>query len=471
VLVRALPVLFAGMPAVLVAAAVPGPAGLVGALAVLAGLGLLAGRVRARREEELGRWLDALARGERPSRPEGFDAWIDRLVAAPVLGLVRDLARTRRRLVELREALAQLVEGIPDPVLFVDSRFDVVHANQAARQRFALTDASRVPLFLLFRDPGLHAAVEDLLERRGVRELDIAPPDDPMRRYHARVAALHLPESGERGVVLVLREIGEQLAIERMRSDFVANVSHELRTPVSALLAAVETLLGPARGDPQAREEFLALIEREARRMARLVDDLLQLSRIEATVPQPPTTPCDLRAVVERVIAELRLQAEKGGVELVAEMPDRLPQIVADSEQLHQLVANLVDNAIRHGGEGGRVEVRLVPFDRAPLQAGLLAGRPAVAICVRDFGPGIAPEHIPRLTERFYRVDRARSRASGGTGLGLAIVKHVLRRHRGHLAIDSEPGRGSTFCAFLPLTGLVATNRSGNEGPEHGAGS
>ncbi|GBD41958.1 Alkaline phosphatase synthesis sensor protein PhoR [bacterium HR39] len=465
-LLRSLPVAAAGLPAVLAVALFGGTRGFVLALPVLAGLSLLAGWIRARRELELGAWLAGLAQGERPPRPEGFDEWIDRLVAAPVLRLARELIRSRRRLSELREALSQMVEGLPDPILFVDAHFEVAHANAAARARFApdLAEERRVPLFLLFRDPELHAAVEELLARRGVRELDLALPGDPVRRYHARVASLHLPDSGERGVVLVLREIGEQLAIERMRSDFVANASHELRTPISALLAAVETLKGPARDDPKAREEFLELVEREVRRMARLVDDLLQLSRIEASVPEPPTTPCDLVPLVERVMAELRPQAEKAGVEPVVDMPEPLPELVADPEQIHQLLANLVDNAIRHGGSGGRVEVRVSVFDRAPPEAGPLAGRPAVALCVRDWGPGIPAEHIPRLTERFYRVDRARSRASGGTGLGLAIVKHVLRRHRGHLAVDSEPGRGSTFCAFLPLVRPAAEERPGDGG-------
>ncbi len=454
-----------GLPALLAAAALGGGSGAGVGLVVLVAAALVSGWRRARQETELAAWLAELARGRRSPRPEGFDDWTDRHIAAPVLQLVRAHARARRRRRDLQTALADIVEAFPDPVLFVDPEFRVVHANSTARRRFELADERPVALFLLLRDPALSGAIAAVLRERTAQTVDVAPPGDPLRRYHARIAPLVLPDAGARGVILVLREISEQVAIERMRSDFVANASHELRTPLAAVLAAIETLRGPARDDAAARGEFLALMEREVRRMVRLVDDLLSLSRIEATVPQPPTERVDPRAVVQRVVEELRPLAERAGVTLEVRLPPTLPALVADAEQLHQLLANLVDNAIKYGGEGGRVEVVAEVHPRAPAEAGPLAGRPALALAVRDHGPGIAAEHLPRLTERFYRVDKARSREAGGTGLGLAIVKHVLRRHQGHLAIDSAPGRGSRFCAWLPLADRGA---GGEEAPTAG---
>ncbi len=429
-----------------------GAGGLATGVAVLAAAAAVAGWRRARREAELAHWLEELARGRRGPRPEGFDEWTDRRVAAPVLQLVRARTRERRRRRDLQAALADMVEAFPDPVLFVDPEFRVVFANATARRHFDLPDDGRpLPLFLLLRDPALSAAMEAVLRERRAQTVDVAPPGDPVRRYHARIAPLVLPDAGAHGVVVVLREISEQMAIERMRADFVANASHELRTPLAALRAAVETLRGPARDDPAAREEFLALMERELARTVRLVDDLLSLSRIEATVAQPPVERIDPGRLVERVVAEFRPLAERAGIALEVRCPEGVPEITGDPEQLHQLLANLVDNALKYGGEGGRVEIGLAVHEAAPPEAGPLAGAPALALWVRDFGPGIPPEHVPRLTERFYRVDEARSREAGGTGLGLSIVKHVLRRHQGHLAIDSAPGRGSRFCAWLPL--------------------
>jgi two-component system phosphate regulon sensor histidine kinase PhoR len=188
----------------------------------------------------------------------------------------------------------------------------------------------------------------------------------------------------------------------------------------------------------------------EAARMTRLVDDLLALSQIEFAARQPPAERCEPKALLEQVVERMYAVAAPGRVRLEVSIPSALPEIVADPDQLHQLFANLIDNAIKDGGEGKTVWVDAAEIEAAPPDAGPVAGRPAVRVSVRDQGPGIAKEHIPRLTERFYRVDSARSRKLRGTGLGLAIVKHILRRHQGHLAIDSEPGHGSSFIIFLP---------------------
>jgi two-component system phosphate regulon sensor histidine kinase PhoR len=195
---------------------------------------------------------------------------------------------------------------------------------------------------------------------------------------------------------------------------------------------------------------FLELLAGEAARMTRLVDDLLSLARIELAARQPPTERCEPKALLEQVIERMYAVAAGAKVRLVASIPADLPLIVCDLDQLHQLFLNLIDNAIKYGGEGQMVRITAEAVAAAPAAAGPVAGRPCVRVTVQDEGPGIAREHIPRLTERFYRVDSARSRKLRGTGLGLAIVKHILRRHQGHLTIESELGHGSTFAVLLP---------------------
>jgi two-component system phosphate regulon sensor histidine kinase PhoR len=232
--------------------------------------------------------------------------------------------------------------------------------------------------------------------------------------------------------------------VEEMRADFVANASHELRTPLAALLGFIETLQGPAKDDPAAREKFLAIMQGQAARMARLIDDLLSLSRIELNAHLPPNTPVDLTHIVRHVVDGLQTLARDREVEIKVTMPAEPLAVLGERDELFRALENLVENALKYGASGKRVDVTLA-------RAQTRAGAPEVRLSVRDFGPGIAPEHLPRLTERFYRVDVADSRSQGGTGLGLALVKHVLNRHGGRLTIESTLGAGATFTMHLPL--------------------
>ena len=229
-----------------------------------------------------------------------------------------------------------------------------------------------------------------------------------------------------------------------MRADFVANASHELRTPLTSLMGFVETLRGPAADDRQAQERFLGIMAEQAQRMANLIDDLLSLSRIEMNERQAPSEVVDLAALAERVAAgfEPRLAERAMRLELTAPGGTK---VLGDADQLAQVLQNLVDNAVKYGREGGLVRISVQPVDGPPWPA-----RPGAVMAVTDDGPGIPRVHLARLTERFYRVDKGRSRAAGGTGLGLAIVKHIVNRHRGQLLIDSEEGKGSTFSVWLP---------------------
>jgi two-component system phosphate regulon sensor histidine kinase PhoR len=231
--------------------------------------------------------------------------------------------------------------------------------------------------------------------------------------------------------------------VEAIRADFVANASHELRTPLAALSGFIETLQGPARDDAAAREKFLGIMQGQATRMARLIDDLLSLSRIELNAHQRPGREVDLLAIIRQVVDGLQMLARERAVEVVVSAPAGPAIVRGDRDELVRLFENLVENALKYAASGKRVEIVLafVGGDETP----------EVSVAVRDYGPGIAPEHLPRLTERFYRVDVAESRAQGGTGLGLALVKHILNRHGGRLTIESEPGQGATFSTYLPL--------------------
>ena len=253
--------------------------------------------------------------------------------------------------------------------------------------------------------------------------------------------------AGGGGVLAVLSDRTRERAVERTRADFVANASHELRTPLASLIGFIDTLRGPARDDPPAQARFLDIMAEQAERMNRLIDDLLSLSRIEITEHQAPAERVDLEEVTERILAgfEIRIQQRQARLEFWPE--PGLPPVLGDTDQLEQVVQNLVDNALKYGGEGGAVRVKITP---AP-SGGKFPARRGLVLSVADDGQGIPREHLARLTERFYRVDTGRSRAIGGTGLGLAIVKHIVNRHRGVLLIESEAGRGAMFSVWLPV--------------------
>lgn len=242
-------------------------------------------------------------------------------------------------------------------------------------------------------------------------------------------------------VVVSFEDVSHIQEAEQMRSDFVANVSHELRSPLTALYGFIETLQGPARADQQASDRFLYLMEKEAARMARLIDDLLSLSKLQSEEKYAPTTTVDLRPILERLSASLEPILEREETKVTLEIPEDLPKVVGVADELTQVFSNLIENAAKYSRNGAKVTV----------VAGVDSKEPdMVRVSVSDQGEGIAPEHIARLTERFYRIDKGRSRDKGGTGLGLAIVKHILMRHRGRLQIDSVLGEGSRFSVVVP---------------------
>ena len=256
-------------------------------------------------------------------------------------------------------------------------------------------------------------------------------------------------DAGDSRVLFIFDDITQARLTERMRVDFVANASHELRTPLATLSGFIETLQGPAAEDEPARRRFLDIMAHEAARMSRLIDDLLSLSRIELDKHVRPVMRLDLGAVIADVGKTLAMRLESDERQLIIDEPAPLPPVIGDRDQLLQVLHNLVSNALKYGRSGTPITVRAVAEPALP------GGQPMVRLTVCDQGEGIAAEHLPRLTERFYRVDSVRSRTMGGTGLGLAIVKHIVERHRGVLEITSVLGEGSSISFTLPQAAVL----------------
>lgn len=356
----------------------------------------------------------------------------------------RAVARTQARGVRAQDEAGigtALLNQLPDVIVLVDGRGRILFQNLAAA---AFTGQSAVGKLLgsTFREPSLLQAVEQVRAGESVQAFEIVR-SLPVERHFRVLATPAETAPAVPAVLLVLHDITDAKRIEQMRVDFVANASHELKTPLASVSGFIETLQGPARDDEEARERFLGIMAEQTHRMKRLIADLLSLSRIELREHQPPKGSIDMKLLVKEVVAAVTPIAERDGVELFVELPDDLPKVRGDWDELHQVVQNLVDNAVKYGRSGKKVEITGALHSENE--------RAYVALFVRDFGPGIARQHIPRLTERFYRVDAVASRERGGTGLGLAIVKHILNRHGGEMVVESELGQGTKFTIMLPL--------------------
>ncbi|WP_270935880.1 ATP-binding protein, partial [Falsiroseomonas oryzae] len=376
-------------------------------------------------------------------------------IAEGVRRLARSASERAELVVRLRRADEAIVERLPDPLVVLDGRGTALRANAAARTLFGTSD-SRVPagttqgalgdLAALLRHPAMADALDEALAGGAARQVDIALPVPVPRDLLVHVIPMDPPLADGGRVVLLLSDRTRERAVERMRADFVANASHELRTPLASLIGFVETLRGPAQDDAEARTRFLGIMAEQAERMRRLIDDLLGLSRIEITEHQPPTGRVELAALATAEAEAMAPILAARRVTLQRALDAAAVATPADAEQLGQVLRNLLENAARYGREGGTIRLAVAPVE----PGGRWPSRPGVVLSVADDGPGIARHHLPRLTERFYRVDRGRSRHAGGTGLGLAIVKHIVNRHRGQLVIESEEGVGSTFRVWLP---------------------
>jgi two-component system phosphate regulon sensor histidine kinase PhoR len=338
------------------------------------------------------------------------------------------------------EGIDALIGGLPQPAIVLGPDGRVIAFNAPAASIAPALQRGE-PASIVLRMPDLVNAIRRAGETHEVQRVEFFERVPLDRWFEAFVTPIRLGSDGL--VVMTFNDLTPWRRVEEMRADFVANASHELRTPLAALLGFVETLQGPAKNDPAAREKFLAIMQAQATRMARLIDDLLSLSRIELNAHVKPDKPVDLVPIARQVVDGLQMLAHDRGVEIDVALPAAAVVVAGDRDELIRALENLVENALKYGARGKRVEVTLARSESA--------GAPEAQLTVRDYGPGIAREHLPRLTERFYRVDATDSRAQGGTGLGLALVKHILNRHGGRLAIESTPGEGASFRMHLPL--------------------
>ncbi len=342
-------------------------------------------------------------------------------------------------------AVSAIVSGMPDPAVLLDRAGRVIHLNAAAAQLAPALRRNELAQFAL-RSPEIITALREAIataESRRATYLDHVPVDRWMELIITPVPVPTLFGGTDKCMLMTFHDQTPLRRVEEMRADFVANASHELRTPLAALSGFIDTLQGPAKDDAKARERFLGIMHAQATRMARLIDDLLSLSRVELSAHVRPDTLIDIVPIIRQVVDGLEPLARERQVAIDIDLPDAPVAIAGDREELLRLFENLVENALKYGASGGKVIVSL---------SHAVSGEstPEVRVIVRDFGPGIAPEHLPRLTERFYRVDVGDSRAQGGTGLGLSLVKHIVNRHRGRLLIESVPKNGATFTACFP---------------------
>ena len=384
------------------------------------------------------------------------------------------------------ERLRAVLNALPEPVILMRRNGEIDLANPATERLFGRSPGGTTSegrhISTMLRAASVHEAVKRAFAEGTSQKANFVATGTVDRECQAYISPLNGSNEGaaetddESRVVLVISDLTRERRLDTMRSDFIANASHELRTPLASMMGFIETLRGHAKDDPEAREKFLGIMESQAARMQRLVQDLMSLSAIELNEFQPPSEPVDLLGVLNEVKASLAPLEQQSGGRISLQADENL-LIAGDRDQLIQLVQNLADNALKYAGEPPVVEIRL----GRDLPPGMLSGggsggqrtgeTPALVsahlgvpieqlvwVQFRDNGEGIAPDALPRLTERFFRVDVEQSKSKGGTGLGLAIVKHIVSRHQGGLQIESAPGHGSSFtCMFREYDGPAAS--------------
>jgi two-component system phosphate regulon sensor histidine kinase PhoR len=422
------------------------------AVAALVGLAvaLVLSRRMLRRIQRLVAFARRVAAGEPPPYlgPERAD---DLGVLEEQLGeMATRITRTIGSLRVEQERLEAILRGMVEGVLVTDLVGAVVLVNARARELLdvpADVDAGGRPLIELVRDPALAELAHEVRTGAAIVSRDVVLGGG--RTIQVNAAPLRDPDGAVFGFVLVLHDVTELRRLEVVRRDFVANVSHELRTPLTAIKGYAETLLGPAGDDRETARRFLEVIDRHSERLGRLIDDLLALSDLELGLTEIAHVPVAVGPTIDDVVDILRDRAARARVAVAVAVEPGTPPALGDGDRLRQVLINLVDNAIKYTPEHGRVVVRAAP-----------AADGMVAIAVEDTGIGIPARDLPRLTERFFRVDKARSRALGGTGLGLAIVKHLVHAHGGSLAIASTLGAGTTVTVQLPAAERGPTPQS-----------
>lgn len=404
-------------------------------------------------------YAEALGAGREVEPPTGAALLVPELVSA--VRRSHEVMQRQRTEAERDRALqARVLDGLPDPVLIADADQRVLHANRAASGLIGQQITGR-DLAAVIRNPGFRQAL-DKVSRGGAAnstaEFTMLAPAERVLVASIFAVGPGAQRAGGRdegrgvaAIAVALRDITETRRVDAVRSDFIANLSHEMRTPLTNIIGFIDTLRGPAADDPEARDRFLGIMERQSGRMHRLLKGLTSLSAIEQQEHSLPDEKVDLTSVIRSTADDFEALADAADVSIEIEIAEHMPGeavVRGAADQLSEVFSNLIDNAIKYCPAETVIRVRLEARDGArPAKGSAATG---FRVCIDDNGPGIPEEHLPRLTERFYRVDAARGPDAEGTGLGLAIVKHILTRHRGRLTIDSRLGEGSRFCVELP---------------------
>ena len=419
------------------------------AVLAIAFLSFAAMLIRQADLDALGDYLDELLQRDDAAPPRFRVSSLARELAHGLDRLNRSRTKRVRRLEDEAREIGRVLDGLPDPLFLIDNERRIERANHAATELFGSPLAGR-DLATAVRNPAVLGALDTALASGKGQTVEFSLAEPVERDFVAHIEPGPQRERDEGATLLTLHDVSATKRTEQMRADFVANASHEIRTPLSSLIGFIETLRGPAQGDAEAQERFLDIMEQNARRMARLVDDLLSLSRIEVKEHETPAGGVALEPLLEAVAKDVAWEADQRGMTVMLDLPTEPLLAQGDERELSQVFHNLIDNAVKYARQGTTIRVtgRSASPPPAELRWPADVGA-ALCVAVENEGEGIAREHRPRLTERFYRVDTARSRELGGTGLGLAIVKHVIARHRGSLTIESELDRGSTFTVYL----------------------
>ena len=395
------------------------------------------------------RFSESLARDGAAVPPPGRMSGLFPEFSEAVTDLQQAWEQDRGQLDARASSAETMLENLPHPLILVDTERRIVRSTAGALDLLGDIEPGR-DLSGIIRNPDLLTAADRVLSGEaddGVVEFDI-----PDRSFSAQIQPLGSTETNNAGAVIAFYDMTEIRQVDRMRSDFVANASHELRTPLAVLNGCIKTLMGPARDDTEGSEKFLHMMEQHAERMTSLIEDLLSLSRIELNENTPPEDVVDIGDIMSTVSGALETVAGRRGIGIEVEPGIGGQKALGDQVEITQRIRNHVDNASKYSDENSVVRMRT----RESAGPGGKGESLFLEVSVQDEGAGIPAEHLPRLTERFYRVDTARSREMGGTGLGLAIVKHIVNRHRGTLVIESVEGEGSTFRVFLPLASTSA---------------
>lgn len=423
---------------------------IIGYLCVLVFCGLLVYPI-LRNLRALTSYVSDIAEDQRPTPPNlGFLNLASDLSTA-LVHLHRNWQEKKQQMESIITEREILVDTLPDILIMLNEAQEIVRTNRAARHAFGQNLAGKQLKQVISSDVLVNTVAAVIEDMKG-RDVDFTQQEPELHDFHAIIERFPVASKGGISVIITMSDVTELKRIQKMRADFVANASHEIRTPLTSISGLIETIQGPARDDIEAQKKFIGMMAQQAERMKNLITDLLSLSKIEMNAHSVPTGEVDLLQVILREKDHFEWSAKNKNMSIQLDLGEGLPSVRGEENELRQVIHNLMGNAIKYGYEETEVTVIARVTSDLPRDPNFIKLKRCLVVSVSDRGEGIAREHLPRLTERFYRVDTSRTRKIGGTGLGLAIVKHILIRHRGALQIESVVGKGSTFHCFLPLS-------------------